>query len=455
MSSFDLSDEILKKLPKHFHFGTAAAAYQVEGAVNEGGRGPSIWDIFSSTPGKTRNGDTGAISVDHYHRFTEDFVLMRELNIKHYRFSIAWSRLFPMGSGLINQQGVDFYNRLLDSMLENGITPMATLYHWDLPQALQDLGGWENRDTVYRFQEYADAAFRAFGDRVKNWITHNEPWCVSVLGNLTGEHAPGFHDAQKALTVAHHVLLSHGLAVQTYRGLNQDGQIGITLNLTPVYAQTPGSDDDKAVVINDVFSNRWFLDPIFKAQYPKEMTQIIGELKNAISIDDLATIAQPIDFLGVNYYQPLVVRYDENAAPFYTENVTPQDRVTSMGWPISGDGLRDLLLRLQKDYGTCPFYITENGAAYSDQLEQGHVHDDERVHYLSDHVLAIAEAREQGVDVRGYYVWSFIDNFEWAWGYDQRFGIVYCDYATLQRYPKDSAWWYAKHISRHQNLHMY
>ncbi len=453
MNSFDLPDDIIKKIPKNFFFGTAAAAYQVEGAVNEGGRGPSIWDVFSSTPGKTQNGDTGAISVDHYHRFAEDFALMRELNIKHYRFSIAWPRLFPMGSGQINQQGVDFYNRLLDSMLENEITPMATLYHWDLPQALQELGGWENRDTVYRFQDYADAAFRAFGDRVKAWITHNEPWCVSVLGNLTGEHAPGFYDPQKALIVAHHVLLSHGLAVQTYRGQNQNGQIGITLNLTPVYAQTPGSDDDKAVVMNDVFSNRWFLDPIFKAQYPKEMMQIIGELPSAITTDDLATIAQPIDFLGVNYYQPLVVRYDASAAPFYTENVTPQDRVTSMGWPVSGKGLRDLLLRLQKDYGACPFYVTENGAAYPDQLDHAHVHDEDRIHYLSDHVLALAEAIEQGADVRGYYVWSFIDNFEWAWGYDRRFGIVYCDYATLQRYPKDSAWWYAKHIVRHHNIH--
>ncbi len=452
MALYRLDEQVVRQFPKDFMFGTATAAYQIEGAADEEGRGRSIWDVFSETPGKTHNGDHGKIAIDHYHRFQDDIQLMKELGIQNYRFSFSWPRLFPQGNEQRNPLGFAFYDRLIDELIKNDIKPMATLYHWDLPAVLQDDGGWENRETAYRFATYADAIYQHFGDRIEKWITHNEPWCVSVLGNLTGEHAPGYQSAKKALTVAHHVLLSHGLAVEKFRQGGYKGEIGITLNLSPFYAQNPGTLDDVAQRNSDVFTNRWFLDPIFKGEYPTELHQILGPVEAMIHEGDLDKMSLPIDFLGINYYMPAIVAFEEDGNPLKAKNVTPRDRLTSMGWPVSGEGLRDLLLMIKNEYGSIPLYITENGAAYDDVLEGDHVHDEERIHYLYDHLVEAAAAISQGVNLKGYFVWSFIDNFEWAYGYEKRFGIVYCDYATLRRIKKDSAFWYHDLIRLHQDL---
>ncbi len=448
--SRQFSDEFYRTLPKDFLWGVASAAYQIEGAVNEDGRGQSIWDVFSHTKGKTFGGDTGDLACDHYHRYPEDFRMMKQLGLKNYRLSIAWPRLLPEGHGTVNQKGLDFYDRLIEELLENGIDPSVTLYHWDLPNALQEKGGWANRDTAYRFEDYAGLIYRHFGDRVKRFITHNEPWCTAVLGHFIGEHAPGLHDEKLTALAAHHVLVSHGLAVQAYRDLNLDGEVGITLNLNPVYAASHHDKDNFAANIQDVFSNRWFLDPIFKGQYPAELEQVVGSLKELHQAEDLAIISRPIDFLGINFYSYSIVEYDDGS-PLHVKNVTPKDRVTDMGWPVLGSSLTDLLMRLKNDYGSLPLYITENGAAYVDVLEDGKVHDPDRIDYLADHFEAMAEAIRRGVDLRGYYLWTFMDNFEWAYGYSKRFGIVYTDYATQQRIPKDSALWYADVISRAAN----
>jgi len=436
--------ELTRSFPPHFTFGVASAAYQIEGGATEGGRGPSIWDTFSHTPGKVKGNETGDVACDHYHRFADDFALMERLGFRDYRLSLSWPRLFPNGKGQVHAAGVDFYDRLLDTMLEHGITPFVTLYHWDLPQALQDNGGWANRDTVYRFEEYAGEAFRRFGDRVKSWITHNEPWCTAVLGNLFGEHAPGLRDLKTTLEVAHHVLLSHGLAVREYRRQGQQGQIGITLNLNQVYAASESEEDRGAQVRADVFSNRWFLDPVLKGQYPEEMASWLGGFPAALKAEDLPIIAEKSDFLGINFYSYAVVKDNPGDKLLQVQHVTPHDRVTDMGWPIKGTALTDLMVRLRSDYEDIPLYVTENGAAYPDVLESGRVHDDERTAYVAEHLEACAEALRQGVDLRGYFLWTFLDNFEWAFGYEKRFGIVYTDYASQTRYPKDSALWYSE-----------
>lgn len=438
------------RFPDGFLWGAATAAYQIEGAVRAGGRGESIWDRFCHTPGKVKNNDTGDVACDHYGRWEDDLDLMRELGLMSYRFSIAWPRVMPAGAGAVNQAGLDFYRRLTEGLLRRGIRPMATLYHWDLPQALQDQGGWASRDTAARFAEYAGVVFRALGDLVPLWVTHNEPWVVAFLGHALGIHAPGLNDWALALKVAHHVLLSHGMAMEAFRALRRgNSQAGITLNLYSVYPASDRPEDLAAARRMDGFQNRWFLDPIFRGAYPAEMQayyeQRWGPL-DWVRPGDLRLIRAPIDFLGVNYYSAARVAGNPGSAFLELDHLPPVGPVTEMGWEIVPEGLYDLLLRLKRDYGDLPLYITENGAAFPDQVEQGAVHDPRRVEYLHAHLAAAHRAIAAGVSLKGYYAWSLMDNFEWAEGYARRFGLVHVDFATQQRTPKRSALWYREVI---------
>ena len=432
--------------PAGFGFGVASSAYQIEGATTEGGRGESIWDRYCRVPGRVANGETGDVACDHYHRYSEDLDLMGSLGVRLYRFSIAWPRLVPDGRGKPNPAGVDFYRRLCAGLRERGIAPMATLYHWDLPQALQDEGGWANRDTALRFAEYASAAYESLGDLVDSWLTQNEPWVTAFEGHGYGTKAPGLQDWPTALRVAHHVLLSHGLAVRAFRAGGHEGRVGVALNLTPAYPLN-GTDADRAAAhLMDGFHNRWFLDPVLRGGYPPDMvdelTRRFGPL-DAIRPGDLATIAEPIDFLGVNYYFSTRV-YADPDEPLLGVGVAPPARdTTAMGWEVTPDSLYELLLRIKREYRDLPLVITENGAAFDDESpSNGYVDDPERREYLRSHLESIRRAIAAGVDVRGYCAWSLLDNFEWQHGYSKRFGIVYVDYETQRRIPKASALWY-------------
>ncbi|MGH2331479.1 GH1 family beta-glucosidase [Thermoanaerobacter mathranii] len=440
------------KFPKDFVWGVATSSYQIEGAVNEDGRTPSIWDTFSKTEEKTYQGHTGDVACDHYHRYKEDVEIMKEIGVKAYRFSIAWPRIFPE-EGKYNSKGIDFYKRLVDELLKKDIMPVVTIYHWDLPQwAYEKGGGWLNRDSVKWFAEYATKLYEELGDVIPLWITHNEPWCASILSYGIGEHAPGHKNYREALIAAHHILLSHGEAVKAFREMNIKGsKVGITLNLTPVYPASEKEEDKLAAQYADGFSNRWFLDPIFKGNYPQDMmelySKIIGEF-DFIKEGDLETISVPIDFLGVNYYTRNIIKYNENSM-LKGENVPAPGKRTEMGWEISPESLYDLLKRLDREYTKLPMYITENGAAFKDEVtEDGRVRDDERIEYIKEHLKAAAKFIEEGGNLKGYFVWSLMDNFEWAHGYSKRFGIVYVDYETQKRILKDSAWWYKEVIKR-------
>ncbi len=425
-----------RRFPQGFLWGTATASFQIEGGAEE--RGRCIWDDFCRWPGKVLNGDTGDVADDHYHRYQQDVDIMASLGMKAYRFSISWPRVLPEGVGEVNARGLDFYDRLVDALLEKGITPFVTLYHWDLPSALQRLGGWAARDTAYRFADYAVIVVKRLGDRVKHWITHNEPWVVAFVGNLMGAHAPGWEDLGLALQVAHHLLLSHGIATKRLRELT-DGQVGITLNLTSVYPASDSEADLAAAQRVDGYRNRWFLDPVFLGSYPDDMQAVFDGLVPRMLPDDLATIRQPLDFLGVNYYTRALVQY---APGTFLEHETlhPEGEYTAMDWEVYPQGLTDLLTRIHRDYAPAALYITENGCAYEDRVTpDGHVHDPKREAYLRKHFIAAHKAIEQGVPLKGYFVWSLLDNFEWAFGYSRRFGIVYVDYNTLDRIPKDSA----------------
>jgi len=442
----------LVKFPKDFTWGVATSSYQIEGAVNEDGRTPSIWDTFSKTEGKTYQGHTGDVACDHYHRYKEDVEIMKEIGVKAYRFSIAWPRIFPE-EGKYNPKGMDFYKRLVDELLKRDIMPVATIYHWDLPQwAYEKNGGWLNRESVKWYVEYASKLFEKLGDVIPLWITHNEPWCSSILSYGIGEHAPGHKDWREALIAAHHISLSHGEAVKVFRDMNLKGaQIGITLNLTPAYPASEKEEDKLAAQYADGFANRWFLDPIFKGNYPEDMmelySKIIGEF-DFIKGGDLETISVPIDFLGVNYYTRSIVKYNEDSM-LKAENVPGLGKRTEMGWEISPEPLYDLLKRIDREYTKLPMYITENGAAFKDEVtEDGRVHDYERIEYIKEHLKAIARFIEEGGNLKGYFVWSLLDNFEWAHGYSKRFGIVYVDYETQKRILKDSAWWYKEVIQK-------
>jgi len=457
------------RFPDGFTWGTATASYQIEGAVAEDGRSPSIWDTFSHLPGRILDGTTGDRACDHYHRVDEDVALMAELGLPAYRFSVAWPRVIPTGSGAVNQAGLDFYSRLVDTLLGDGVKPLLTLYHWDLPQALQDAGGWTNRDTSARFAEYAAAVGAALGDRVTTFTTFNEPWCSAYLGYGSGHHAPGEADPSSALTAVHHLNLGHGLAASALRGvLPSSGQVSITLNLAYVQAASERPEDVRAAEHVDAVANRAFLDPILRGEYPAQLLEDLRHVTDwsFVHDGDLAAISQPLDVLGINYYTPTMVRASTEAeragwtarwsddvfgalggAPYPGTDLAvqvPQDGpVTAMGWLIAPETFTALLERVHRDYPGVPIVITENGAAFGDELgADGVVHDADRIAYLRGHVAAVHDAIERGVDVRGYYAWSLMDNFEWAFGLSRRFGIVHVDYDSLVRTPKDSFHWY-------------
>ena len=443
------------RFPDGFVWGTATASYQIEGAVDEDGRAPSIWDTFSHTPGRVRNGDTGDVACDHYHRYAEDVALLAELGCTHYRFSFAWPRLQPAGSGALNDKGVDFYDRLIDRLLDAGVQPWVTLYHWDLPQVLEDRGGWPERDTAHRFADYAVRVHERFADRVRFWTTLNEPYCAAFVGYAEGRHAPGRTEPEAALRAAHHLMLGHGLAIRAMREQRTEGSYGVTLNLYPVDAATDHPADLDAARRVDAVQNRIFLDPILRGRYPTDLLDDVAAVTDAsyIADGDEATIAAPLDLLGVNYYTRHVVR--AGTAPRDTptafvgsgdvEKVSRGLPTTNVGWEIDPQGLRDVLLRLHQEYDPIPLYVTENGMACDDRPgPDGTVADPARVSYLDSHFRVASELIEQGVDLRGYFVWTLTDNFEWGWGYSQRFGLVYLDYATQRRIPKDSARYFAR-----------
>jgi beta-glucosidase len=404
-----------------------------------------------TVPGKVANGDTGEPACEHYYRWREDLDLMQWLGLQGYRFSISWPRVQPDGRGRPNRKGLDFYSALVDGLLERGIAPLATLYHWDLPQALQDEGGWASRDVVERFAEYAGHVFDALADRVPDWITHNEPWVTSFLGYAHGTKAPGLTNWPAALRASHHALLAHGAAVDVFRRGGHAGRIGITLDLTVAQPATASAVDVAAARRLDGHHNRWFLDPLLRGAYPADMVELYEARwgrSDAVRDGDLASIAQPLDFLGVNFYRPTLVAAG-NDAVLGVAAVELDAETTAMGWPVVPSALTELLLRIRDDYGDLPLVITENGAAFEDRLDGGGVVDDQRrLAYIAAHVEAVDRARAAGADVRGYYVWSLLDNFEWEHGYEKRFGIVFVDFETQRRYPKRSGLWYRDRIRR-------
>ncbi|MEV7277476.1 GH1 family beta-glucosidase [Streptomyces sp. NPDC093111] len=445
--------------PAGFRWGSATAAYQIEGAAAEDGRTPSIWDTFSRTPGKVRNGDTGDTATDHYHRSREDIALMTRLGLTDYRFSVSWSRVLPGGRGPLSQKGLDFYRQLADELLDAGIRPVATLYHWDLPQELEDAGGWPERETAERFAAYAGRTAEALGDRVSTWTTLNEPWCAAFLGYGSGEHAPGRTDDRAALRAAHHLNLAHGLGVRALRAaLPASAEVSLTLNLHALRPATDSPEDRDAVRRIDAVGNRIFLDPVFHGRLPADLVADTASLTDwsFVRDGDLDAIAAPIDALGVNYYAPAVVAAGTSATPSPWPGAAGHVRFvplpgprTAMDWPVDADGLYELLVRLRDELPDVPLLITENGAAYDDYADpEGRVRDPERVAYLAAHLAAARRALADGVDLRGYFLWSLLDNFEWAHGYGRRFGIVHVDFPTGRRTPKDSFRWYGEVIAR-------
>jgi beta-glucosidase len=430
--------------PSDFLWGCATSSFQIEGANMEDGRVESIWDRFSATPGKIRDGSTGAVACDHYHRWPEDLDIGRDMGLSAYRFSIAWPRIFSGPGSKPNEKGLDFYSRLVDGMLERGQQPWATLYHWDLPQYLQDRGGWNDRSTVDAYLEFADVMSRHLGDRVKNWITHNEPWCTAMLGNFEGVHAPGLTDFKTALQVCHHVLLSHGLAIPVIRENSPDARIGIALSLHPVESASASQEDLAAAQRHDGLRYNWYLDPLYGRGYPQETWERCGTSAPQVREGDLAAIATPTDFLAVNYYFPEVVAHAPGHAPFDTRVVVRENvERTALGWEVAPRCLPALLKRLEDDYQPAAIYITENGACYDDAVgPDGEIEDSERRSYFMRHLAALRDAIGEGRRVKGYFAWSLLDNFEWAEGYARRFGLTYVDYATQKRQLKSSGKWY-------------
>ncbi|WP_017380502.1 GH1 family beta-glucosidase [Paenisporosarcina sp. TG-14] len=432
----------MSQFNKEFIFGTATSSYQVEGGFNEGGRSLSIWDTFSRIPGKVFNGDTGDVAIDHYNRYKDDVQLIKELGVDSYRFSIAWPRIFPQ-EGVYNEEGMNFYKSLLVELLEAGIKPMVTLYHWDLPMWAYEKGGWINRDSVKWFLEFSEKCFIELDEYVDSWITHNEPWCSSFLSYHQGVHAPGHTNMEEGLKAAHHILLSHGEAVKLLKEkLQSTTPIGITLNLTPAYAATDSYNDRIAVNNADGYTNRWFLDPIFKGSYPLDMVNLFSNYVHDfdfIKPEDLKTISVDCDFFGINYYSRAIVEYAGNTNLLYNGAYSDYKK-TAMGWDVSPREFKELIYRIRQDYTNLPIYITENGSAYNDVLEvDGSIHDQERTEYLEEHITAVRELNDEGMNVAGYFLWSLFDNFEWSFGYEKRFGIFYVDFETQQRFWKDSA----------------
>jgi beta-glucosidase len=423
--------------PADFAWGTATAAYQIEGAATADGKGESIWDRFSHTPSAIDDGTNGDVACDAYHRWPGDVDLMAQLNLNAYRFSLAWSRILPEGYGRVNGAGLDYYSRLIDALLERGIAPYVTLYHWDLPQALEEKGGWPNRDTAKAFAEFAHLAATRLGDRVGHWITHNEPHIVVYHGYLFGSKAPGLKDPTLVAPVAHHLLLSHGLAAQALRAAGAR-EVGITVNLTDFEPASDREEDADAARDLDGLFHRLFLDPIYRGAYPDDLEHLLSLPNGLVQAGDLETISAPLDFLGVNYYFGSRVRAARGLFGI-PETLPPEGRLTTMGWEVYPQGLTNVLLRVHRDYAPKTLYVTENGAAYPDTLTpEGEVHDPERTDYLRRHLVAAREAIAAGAPLRGYFAWSLLDNFEWSYGYTQRFGVLYTDYPTQRRIVKDS-----------------
>ena len=431
-------ESLSARFPRDFTWGVASSAFQIEGAANIDGKGPSIWDEFCLRPGATADGSDGTIACDHYNRLESDLDLIAALGIQGYRFSISWPRVQPTGYGPINNRGLEFYDRLVDGLLERKIQPFATLYHWDLPAALQrEHGGWADRDTTQRFAEYATLVARRLGDRVRSFATHNEPWVTVTLGHEMGHFAPGIKDRAVAMQVAHHCLLSHGLAAQAIRSSCRDVEVGIVLNLSPVAPATDSAADKLQASREDGFLVRWYLDALLRAQYPADILAYLGADAPLTRAEDARVIAQPLDFLGVNYYHPIVSTVTKPYSTAHSGAV-----VTDMGWEVAPHLFTELLVRIDHDYDLPPVLITENGAAYRDQVVNGSIQDESRRAYIETHVGAVADAIARGVDVRGYFVWSLLDNFEWASGYSKRFGLYYVDYPTQTRILKHSGAWY-------------
>ncbi|OUC92114.1 GH1 family beta-glucosidase [Streptosporangium minutum] len=451
--------------PAGFVWGAATSAYQIEGAVSEDGRGRSIWDTFVQQPGRVVNGENADIAIDHYHRYRDDVRMMADLGLGAYRFSVSWPRIQPDGSGAVNAKGLDFYSRLVDELLASGVDPWVTLYHWDLPQALEDAGGWPSRETSKRFADYAAAVHDALGDRVRNWSTVNEPWCAAFLGYASGEHAPGRREPAQAVRAAHHLLLAHGLATSAMRAQRADSRIGGSVNLYAISPQTGSEADRDAARRIDGLQNRFFLDALLKGEYPADVLEDLAGMTGFVQDGDMEVISAPLDMLLINYYSRFTVSGTPGgaasaaAAPTgagspwvgsedvsFVEGGRP---VTAMGWEIDHGGLHELLLRVAREYPRIPLVISENGAAFDDVVDaDGVVHDRERLDYIDAHLRTCHAAIEAGVPLEGYFAWSLMDNFEWAWGYGKRFGLVHVDYETQLRVPKESALWYAGTIRR-------
>jgi len=435
-----------------FLWGAASSAYQIEGAVTDDGRGPSIWDTFSHRPGTTRNGDTGDIACDHYHHWQTDLQTAADLRLKAYRFSVSWARLQPTGDGPLNIRAVDFYRALLERLHDLGIRPLVTLYHWDLPQALEDAGGWPERDTALRFAEYAGRTVDALGDLAQDWITLNEPRVQAFLGYGTGEHAPGRRDFAAAVAAAHHFNLAGGLATQAIRSVRPGLSVGLSHIVTDVLPASVRPEDEAAASRLDAHTNRIFLDPLFSTGYGPEVLELHAPygLADCIRDGDEAVMAETIDFLGVNHYHQVLVTDDPEESFLRVRFRAAEPAVTSLGWSIRPESLRNVLVRVDREYAHVPMYVTENGACFEDYVDpNGEVNDGDRIGYLDSYFAAAADAVRKGVDLRGYFVWSLLDNFEWAEGYRKRFGLVYVDYRTQERIPKASARWYRDLIIRH------
>ena len=435
--------------PRDFLWGAATSAFQIEGAAAEDGRRESIWDRFAATPGRIADGTDARVACDHYHRWRDDIARLQWLGAGAYRFSIAWPRVMPAGLGAVNIAGLDFYDALVDRLLAAGIQPFPTLYHWDLPQPLQERGGWAARETADAFVHYSDAVTARLGDRVTHWVTHNEPWCSATLGYELGQHAPGLTRPAEALRAAHHLLLAHGWATEVVRRNVPGAEVGIVLILSPAHPATQTAADRDAARRSDGAMNRWYLDPLFRGSYPADAVDDrirLGHLDGAelpfVRDGDMAAIAAPLDFLGVNYYSRVVVRADAAGEPVAVP-MAPPEHLTDMGWEVYPDGLHELLLRLHREYRPAKIYITENGAAYTDaQDATGRIADDRRVEYFRRHLAAAHQAIADGVPLAGYFAWSLLDNFEWAQGFAKRFGLFEVDFATQRRTAKDSAHWY-------------
>ncbi len=447
-----ITDELLACFPRSFLWGAATAAYQIEGGVDQGGRGPSIWDTFAHQPGRIENGDTGDVACNHFELWEHDVELMSTLGLNAYRLSLSWSRLQPLGVGPLNSEGVSFYRRLLEALRTAGVRPFVTLYHWDLPQALEDRGGWPERDTALLFAEYVSRVIAALGDLADDWITLNEPWCAAFIGYWEGRHAPGRQDLPAAVAAGHHLNVAHGLATQAIRAQRPNLSVGASNLITDLIPASDSQQDHAATVRMDLNNNQFFLAPVLTGAYPDAMFDLYREqgLEALVQPGDEVLIGQPTDFVGINHYQQIVVSHDPTDPHLHASGSPAEPATTSLGWSVRPESLSRVLLRVAHDYTSLPLYVTENGACFDDHIDPlGRVMDLERVSYLSRYIAATAHAIGEGVNVQGYFAWSLLDNFEWAEGFGKRFGLVHVDFATQRRIPKESARWYRETIGQH------